>query len=40
MVGSDHFHQLWLDNMPQFLGKAPFYDANFYNEGASSGCRG
>ena len=29
MVGSDHFHQLWLDNMPQFLvGKAPFYDAN------------
>ncbi len=33
MVGSDHFHQLWLDNMPQFLvGKAPFYDANFHNE--------
>src|SRR5436189_3470558 len=33
MVGSDHFHQLFLDNMPQFLiGKAPFYDANFYNE--------
>src|ERR1700710_1101249 len=33
MVGSDHFHQLWFDNMPQFLvGKAPFYDANFYNE--------
>ena len=33
MVGVDHFHQLWLDNMPQFLiGKAPFYDANFYNE--------
>ena len=33
MVGSDHFHQLWLDNMPQFLiGKAPFYDANSYNE--------
>ncbi|HXP56011.1 MAG TPA: extradiol ring-cleavage dioxygenase, partial [Streptosporangiaceae bacterium] len=30
---SDHFHQLWLDNMPQFLvGKAPFYDANYYNE--------
>src|SRR3984885_15791607 len=26
MIGSDHFHQLWLDNMPQFLvGKAPFY---------------
>jgi protocatechuate 4,5-dioxygenase, beta chain len=33
MVGSDHFHQLWLDNYPQFLvGKAPHYDANFYNE--------
>jgi protocatechuate 4,5-dioxygenase, beta chain len=33
MVGSDHFHQLWLDNMPQFLvGKAPFYDANWTNE--------
>jgi len=32
-VGSDHFHQIWLDNMPQFLiGKAPFYNANFYNE--------
>ena len=33
MVGSDHFHQLWLDNMPQFLvGKAPKFDANWYNE--------
>src|SRR3989440_6945308 len=33
MVGSDHFHQMWLDNMPQFLiGKAPFYNANYYNE--------
>jgi protocatechuate 4,5-dioxygenase, beta chain len=33
MVGSDHFHQLWLDNMPQFLvGKAPFYDGNWHNE--------
>ena len=33
MVGSDHFHQLWLDNMPQFLvGNAPFYDANYHNE--------
>jgi protocatechuate 4,5-dioxygenase beta chain len=33
MVGSDHFHQFWLDNMPQFLvGKAPQYDANWYNE--------
>jgi hypothetical protein len=34
MVGSDHFHQLWLDNMPQFLvGKAPFYDANLHAPG-------
>ncbi len=33
MVGSDHFHQVWLDNIPQFLvGKAPWYDANYYNE--------
>jgi len=33
MVGSDHFHQVWLDNVPQFLvGKAPWYDANYYNE--------
>ena len=33
LVGSDHFHQLWLDNMPQFLvGLAPRYDANWYNE--------
>ena len=33
LVGSDHFHQLWLDNMPQFLvGNAPFYNANWYNE--------
>src|ERR1700750_1887541 len=33
MVGSDHFHQLWLENIPQFLvGKAPYYDANWYNE--------
>src|ERR1700683_166645 len=32
-VGSDHFPQLWLDNSPQFLvGKAPFFDANWYNE--------
>jgi len=41
MVGSDHFHQLWLDNMPQFLiGKAPCYDANFYNEEREFGCPG
>jgi len=40
MVGSDHFHQLWLDNMPQFLvGKAPFYDANSTTRNASSACR-
>jgi protocatechuate 4,5-dioxygenase beta chain len=33
LVGSDHFHQLWLDNMPQFLvGNAPRYDANWHNE--------
>ena len=33
MVGSDHFHQLWLDNMPQFLvGKAPYYDGNWEND--------
>src|SRR5437764_3122460 len=33
MVGSDHFHQLWLDNLPPFLiGTAPFYAANYYNE--------
>src|ERR1700709_2858198 len=38
MVGSDHFHQLWLDNMPQFLvGKAPSYDANWYNEESEFG---
>jgi len=33
MVEATTFHQIWLDNMPQFLiGKAPFYNANFYNE--------
>src|SRR4051812_32646439 len=33
MVGSDHFHQLRLDNMPQFLrGKAPPYGGTHYNE--------
>lgn len=33
MVGADHFHQLWLDNYPQFLiGQAERYDATFYNE--------
>ena len=35
MVGSDHFHQFWLDNMPQFLvGKAPFFDAQLLQRGA------
>lgn len=33
MVGADHFHQFFLDGYPQFLiGKAPRYDATFYNE--------
>ena len=33
MVGSDHFHQFFYDNYPTFLiGKAPRYDATFYNE--------
>ncbi|KEQ06334.1 extradiol ring-cleavage dioxygenase [Pseudorhizobium pelagicum] len=33
MIGSDHFHQIFLDNYPQFLiGKAARYDATFYNE--------
>jgi hypothetical protein len=35
--GSDHFHQLFYDNMPQFLvGKAPYCDANYYNEELSA----
>ncbi len=33
MIGSDHFHQFFLDNYPTFMiGKAPRYDATFYNE--------
>ena len=33
MIGSDHFHQIFLDNCPQFLiGKADRYDATFHNE--------
>ena len=33
MVGADHFHQFFLDHYPTFLiGKAPRYDATFYNE--------
>ena len=35
MVGSDHFHQLWLDNMPQFLvGKAPCLRRQLVQRGA------
>src|SRR6185369_3941137 len=31
MGGSDHFHPLSLDHMPQFLvGKPPFFDAKWY----------
>lgn len=33
MIGSDHFHQFFLDNMPTFLvGQSERYDATFYNE--------
>ena len=33
IFAQDHFRTLFYDNMPQFLiGKAPFYDANYYNE--------
>ena len=33
VVGSDHAHQFFLDNMPQFLlGKMERFDAIFYNE--------
>lgn len=33
MVGADHFHQFFADNYPTFLiGKAPRYDATFFNE--------
>jgi protocatechuate 4,5-dioxygenase, beta chain len=33
MVGNDHFHQFFLDNMPAFLvGKMGTYDGIFYNE--------
>ena len=41
MVGSDHFHQLWLDNMPQFLvGKAPYSTPTGTTRNASSACPG
>src|SRR5438105_14304153 len=33
MVGSDHFHHLFYDVMPQVLiGKAPYYDGNYLNQ--------
>ena len=33
MVGNDHFHQFFMDNMPAFvLGKMPAFDGTFYNE--------
>ena len=38
MVGSDHFHQLSLDNVPQFLVGGAFFDADSYNEEHSSAC--
>jgi protocatechuate 4,5-dioxygenase beta chain len=33
MVGNDHFHQFFLDNIPTFLvGKSELFDGTFYNE--------
>jgi protocatechuate 4,5-dioxygenase, beta chain len=33
VVGNDHFHQFFMDNMPQFLiGSMEFFDGTFYNE--------
>ncbi len=33
MVGNDHFHQFFMDNMPAFiLGKMELFDGTFYNE--------
>jgi protocatechuate 4,5-dioxygenase beta chain len=33
VVGNDHFHQFFMDNMPQFLiGKMDVFDGTFYNE--------
>lgn len=32
-VGNDHFHQLFMDNMPAFiLGKMEVFDGTYYNE--------
>jgi len=33
VVGNDHFHQFFMDNMPQFLiGSMDVFDGTFYNE--------
>jgi protocatechuate 4,5-dioxygenase beta chain len=33
VVGNDHFHQFFMDNMPQFLiGRMEVFDGTFYNE--------
>lgn len=33
MVGNDHFHQFFMDNMPAFiLGKMEVFDGSYYNE--------
>ena len=33
MIGNDHFHQLFMDNMPAFLlGKMEVFDGIYYNE--------
>jgi protocatechuate 4,5-dioxygenase, beta chain len=33
VVGNDHFHQFFMDNMPQFLiGSMEVFDGTFYNE--------
>jgi len=33
MVGNDHFHQFFMDNMPAFIiGKMDVFDATYYNE--------
>ena len=33
MVGNDHFHQFFMDNMPAFiLGKMELFDGTYYNE--------
>lgn len=33
MVGNDHFHQFFMDNMPAFIiGKMDLFDGTYYNE--------